>query len=162
MFDPRCLRRCFNTIFLVWTTMLRRFKGDTFPSGTDSFKRSYGVMGTFWLGLYNLHELAKSGKTTLLITYVRSGTAEEYSMEYNGFRILENNTFRADYKVFRVIKGNEWIIRGVSYRVLTYFWTVFPFYNPKMRTLTRSGLIQYMLAFLSDEVVKLFFPIFGI
>ena len=87
--------------------MLRRFKGDTFPSGTDSFKRSYGVMGTFWLGLYNLYELAKSGKTTLLITYVRSGTAEEYSMEYNGFRILENNTFRTDYKVFRVIKGND-------------------------------------------------------
>ena len=107
--------------------MLRRFKGDTFPSGTDSFKRSYGVMGTFWLGLYNLHELAKSGKTTLLITYVRSGTAEEYSMEYNGFRILENNTFRADYKVFRVIKGNEWIIfRQCVLRIINLFLDSIP------------------------------------
>ena len=86
--------------------MLRRFKGDTFPSGTDSFKQSYGMMGTFWLGLYNLYELTKSGKTTLLITYVHNGTVEEHSMEYNGFRILENDKFRADYKVFRVVKGN--------------------------------------------------------
>ena len=31
-----------------------------------------------------------------------------------------------------------------------------------MGTLTKSGLIQYMLAFLSDEVVKLFISIFGI
>ena len=132
MFDPRCLRRCFNTIFLVWTTMLRRFKGDTFPSGTDSFKRSYGVMGTFWLGLYNLHELAKSGKTTLLITYVRSGTAEEYSMEYNGFRILENNTFRADYKVFRVIKGNEWIIfRRCVLQIINLFLDSIPILEPE-------------------------------
>ena len=132
MFDPRCLRRCFNTIFLVWTTMLRRFKGDTFPSGTDSFKRSYGVMGTFWLGLYNLHELAKSGKTTLLITYVRSGTAEEYSMEYNGFRILENNTFRADYKVFRVIKGNEWnIFRRCVLQIINLFLDSIPILEPE-------------------------------
>ena len=132
MFDPRCLRRSFNTIFLVWTTMLRRFKGDTFPSGTDSFKRSYGVMGTFWLGLYNLHELAKSGKTTLLITYVRSGTAEEYSMEYNGFRILENNTFRADYKVFRVIKGNEWIIfRRCVLQIINLFLGSIPILEPE-------------------------------
>ena len=132
MFDPRCLRRCFNTIFLVWTTMLRRFKGDTFPSGTDSFKRSYGVMGTFWLGLYNLHELAKSGKTTLLITYVRSGTAEEYSMEYNGFRILENNTFRADYKVFRVNKGNEWIIfRRCVLQIINLFLDSIPILEPE-------------------------------
>ena len=107
--------------------MLRRFKGDTFPSGTDSFKRSYAVMGTFWLGLYNLYELTKSGKTTLLITYVRSGTAEEYSMEYNGFRILENNTFRADYKVFRVIKGNEWIIfRRCVLRIINLFLDSIP------------------------------------
>ena len=132
MFDPRCLRRCFNTIFLVWTTMLRRFKGDTFPSGTDSFKRSYGVMGTFWLGLYNLHELAKSGKTTLLITYVRSGTTEEYSMEYNGFQILENNTFRADYKVFRVIKGNEWIIfRRCVLQIINLFLGSIPILEPE-------------------------------
>ena len=132
MFDPRCLRRCFNTIFLVWTTMLRRFKGDTFPSGTDSFKRSYGVMGTFWLGLYNLYELTKSGKTTLLITYVRSGTAEEYSMEYNGFRILENNTFRADYKVFRVIKGNEWIIfRRCVLQIINLFLGSIPILEPE-------------------------------
>ena len=132
MFDPRCLRRCFNTIFLVWTTMLRRFKGDTFPSGTDSFKRSYAVMGTFWLGLYNLYELTKSGKTTLLITYVRSGTAEEYSMEYNGFRILENNTFRADYKVFRVIKGNEWIIfRRCVLQIINLFLGSIPILEPE-------------------------------
>ena len=112
--------------------MLRRFKGDTFPSGTDSFKRSYGVMGTFWLGLYNLHELAKSGKTTLLITYVRSGTAEEYSMEYNGFRILENNTFRADYKVFRVIKGNEWIIfRRCVLQIINLFLDSIPILEPE-------------------------------
>ena len=112
--------------------MLRRFKGDTFPSGTDSFKRSYGVMGTFWLGLYNLHELAKSGKTTLLITYVRSGTAEEYSMEYNGFRILENNTFRADYKVFRVIKGNEWIIfRRCVLQIINLFLDSIPIIEPE-------------------------------
>ena len=122
----------FNTIFLVWTTMLRRFKGDTFPSGTDSFKRSYGVMGTFWLGLYNLHELAKSGKTTLLITYVRSGTTEEYSMEYNGFQILENNTFRADYKVFRVIKGNEWIIfRRCVLQIINLFLDSIPIIEPE-------------------------------
>ena len=132
MFDPRCWRGCFNTTFLVWTTMLRRFKGDTFPSGTDSFKRSYGVMGTFWLGLYNLHELAKGGKTTLLITYVRSGTAEEYSMEYNGFRILENNTFRADYKVFRVIKGNEWIIfRRCVLQIINLFLDSIPILEPE-------------------------------
>ena len=112
--------------------MLRRFKGDTFPSGTDSFKRSYGVMGTFWLGLYNLHELAKGGKTTLLITYVRSGTAEEYSMEYNGFRILENNTFRADYKVFRVIKGNEWIIfRRCVLQIINLFLDSIPILEPE-------------------------------
>lgn len=112
--------------------MLRRFKGDTFPSGTDSFKRSYGVMGTFWLGLYNLHELAKSGKTTVLITYVRSGTAEEYSMEYNGFRILENNTFRADYKVFRVIKGNEWIIfRRCVLQIINLFLDSIPILEPE-------------------------------
>ena len=132
MFDPRCLHRCFNTIFLVWTTMLRRFKGDTFPSGTDSFKRSYGVMGTFWLGLYNLYELTNSGKTTLLITYVRSGTAEEYSMEYSGFRILENNTFRADYKVFRVIKGNEWIIfRRCVLQIINLFLDSIPILEPE-------------------------------
>ena len=132
MFDPRCWRRYFNTTFLVWTTMLRRFKGDTFPSGTDSFKRSYGVMGTFWLGLYNLHDWAKSGKTTLLITYVRSGTAEEYSMEYNGFRILENNTFRADYKVFRVIKGNEWIIfRRCVLQIINLFLDSIPILEPE-------------------------------
>ena len=112
--------------------MLRRFKGDTFPSGTDSFKRSYGVMGTFWLGLYNLHELAKGGKTTLLITYVRSGTAEEYSMEYNGFRILENNTFRADYKVFKVIKGNEWIIfRRCVLQIINLFLDSIPILEPE-------------------------------
>ena len=112
--------------------MLRRFKGDTFPSGTDSFKRSYAVMGTFWLGLYNLYELTKSGKTTLLITYVRSGTAEEYSMEYNGFRILENNTFRADYKVFRVIKGNEWIIfRRCVLQIINLFLDSIPILEPE-------------------------------
>ena len=112
--------------------MLRRFKGDTFPSGTDSFKRSYGVMGTFWLGLYNLYELTNSGKTTLLITYVRSGTAEEYSMEYNGFRILENNTFRADYKVFRVIKGNEWIIfRRCVLQIINLFLDSIPILEPE-------------------------------
>ena len=37
-----------------------------------------------------------------------------------------------------------------------------PFYNPGMGALARSGLIQYMLAFLSDEVVKIFIAIFGI
>ena len=85
--------------------MLRRFKGDTFPSGTDSFKESYGIMGTFWLGLYNLYELTKSGNVTLRITYVQRGTVEEHSMEYAGFRILNNETFRSDYKVFKIIQG---------------------------------------------------------
>ena len=85
--------------------MLRRFTGDTFPSGTDSFKESYGKMGTFWLGLYNLYELTKSGNVTLRITYVQSGTITEHSMEYAGFRILNNKTFRSDCKVFKVIQG---------------------------------------------------------
>ena len=47
-------------------------------------------------------------------------------------------------------------------RLLTFFWRMFPFYNPGMGILARSGLIQYMLTLLSDEVVKLFIAKFGI
>ena len=92
---------------LVWTTVLRRVKGDTFPYGNDSFKESYDKMETFWLRLYNLYELTKSGKVTLRIIYTQSGTDSEHSMEYAGFRILNNETFRSDYKLFKVIQGTR-------------------------------------------------------